>query len=183
MLNSNKHSIKTIIAAVGMIACTNLAALAQDGEPAATTDISPNSPTSFGDSTISFGAFSEAMELTTLIDYVGSSLNINIVVKGSPTGEVVFNAPVRIPRNKLIDLLDAMLEQYAFTISTSQIFSSTSFNPSPMSANLRHRASLHTHHSTPNIKPSLLINALNATLEPPAARSPPRSKPSMNSGC
>ncbi len=114
---------------------------------------------------VSFGVFSEAIELTTLIDYIGSSLNINIIVKGSPTGEVVFNAPIRVPKSKLINLLDAMLEQYAFTISyepDSQFYivhPLTDVKPTFGTERASTRII-----PTPNIKPSLIVPALNATL-------------------
>ncbi|MCA9303250.1 MAG: hypothetical protein KC996_03920 [Phycisphaerales bacterium] len=115
--------------------------------------------------TISFGGFSEPIELTTLIDFVGSSLNVNIVVKGSPTGEVVFNAPVEVPKSKLIDLLDAMLEQYAFTIAMDEVSGFYIVQPvtdvrPTMSGE---RASTRIIH-TPNIKPSLIVPALTTAI-------------------
>lgn len=66
---------------------------------------------------VSFEAFSEPVELSTLVDYVGSTLGINIVVKGTLTGTVMFNAPVDVPKRDLLNLLDALLEQYDYTIS------------------------------------------------------------------
>ncbi len=114
---------------------------------------------------VSFGVFSEPIELTTLIDYIGSSLNINIIVKGSPTGEVVFNAPIRVPKSKLINLLDAMLEQYAFTISYEPdskfyiVHPLTDVKPTFGTDRASTRII-----PTPNIKPSLIVPALNATL-------------------
>ncbi len=115
--------------------------------------------------TVFFGGFSEAIELTTLIDYIGSSLNINIIVKGSPTGEVVFNAPIRVPKSKLINLLDAMLEQYAFTITYEPdskfyiVHPLTDVKPTFGTQRASTRII-----PTPNIKPSLIVPALNATL-------------------
>ncbi|MDF1809380.1 MAG: secretin N-terminal domain-containing protein [Phycisphaerales bacterium] len=114
---------------------------------------------------ISFGVFSEPIELTTLIDYVGSSLDVNIVVKGSPTGEIVFNAPKTLPKSKLIDFLDAMLEQFGFTISYDAASSFYLVQPitdlKPVYGT--ERASMLII-PTPNIKPSLIVNALNAAL-------------------
>lgn len=115
--------------------------------------------------TVSFGAFSEPIELTTLIEYVGTSLNINIIVKGAPTGEVTFHAPVEIPKSKLIELLDAMLEQYSFTISHEPVsdfwivqpFADMRPNPGSDRASTQIIA-------TPNIKPSLIVPALSASL-------------------
>lgn len=69
------------------------------------------------DEKISFQSFSEPVELSTLVDYVGSTLGINIIIKGTLNGTVTFNAPVDVPKNELMDLLDAILEQYDFAIS------------------------------------------------------------------
>ena len=115
--------------------------------------------------TVSFGAFSEPIELTTLIEYVGTSLNINIIIKGAPTGEVTFHAPVKIPKSKLIDLLDAMLEQYSFTISHEHISDFWIVQPlsdvRPTMGSDRASTQIIT---TPNIKPSLIKPALDAAL-------------------
>ena len=115
--------------------------------------------------TVSFGVFSEPIELTTLIDYVGNALNINIVVKGTPTGEIVFNAPVEVPKSKLIDLLDAMLEQFNYTVTNDSVTGFwvvqpiTDLKPNPGAE----RASMRII-PTPNIKPSLIVPALSAAL-------------------
>ena len=157
---------KLIITLAGLIACTSTGLIAQQSEtaqPEHRTEPTPK-PRAIGP-TISFGIFSEPIELTTLIDFVGSSLDVNIVVKGTPTGEIVFNAPKRIPKNKLIDFLDAMLELYAFTIS---------YDPDSMFYVVEPIADIKPVFGaerastliipTPNIKPSLLVTALNATL-------------------
>ncbi|MBO6512512.1 MAG: hypothetical protein JJ974_00925 [Phycisphaerales bacterium] len=122
-------------------------------------DTEPQEPT------VSFGAFSEPIELATLIDFVGAALNINIVVKGAPTGEISFNAPVSVPKSQLIDLLDVMLEQYSFTIAHEPISDFWIVQPI---ADVRptmgsERASTQII-STPNIKPSLIKPALDAAI-------------------
>jgi type II secretory pathway component GspD/PulD (secretin) len=66
---------------------------------------------------VSFDAFSEPVELSALVNYIGSTLGINIIVKGSLEGTVTFNAPVDVPKSRLLDLLDAILEQYDFAIT------------------------------------------------------------------
>lgn len=115
--------------------------------------------------TVSFGIFAEPIELTTLIDFVGNSLGVNIVVKGSPTGEVVFNAPVDVPKSRLIDLLDAMLDQYGFTITFEPATSFYIVQPSgevkPVFGDQLATTKII---ETPNIKPSLLVPPLLATL-------------------
>lgn len=115
--------------------------------------------------TVSFGAFSEPIELTTLIEYVGASLNLNIIVKGAPMGEVTFHAPIQIPKSKLIDLLDAMLEQYSFTISHEPISNFWIVQPiSDIRPSMGSERASTQIISTPNIKPSLIIPALSAAL-------------------
>ncbi len=115
--------------------------------------------------TVSFGIFSEPVQLTTLIDFVGDILRLNIVVKGSPTGEIVFNAPVSVPESKLLDLLDAMLEQYGFTVTSESdtgfyiVQPITDVRPSVGGA----RSSVRII-PTPNIKPSQLVAPLTAVL-------------------
>lgn len=174
---SKNFSAQSVIAAVGLISALGLSANAQAlDQPAANPARNPAQtnresqsrarpePESF-EPTVTFGIFSEPIELTTLIDYVGSSLGVNIVVKGSPTGEIVFNAPVEVPRSKLIDLLDAMLEQFAFTVSFDPDSKFYIVQPitdvKPVFGSERASTRIIP---TPNIKPSLLVNALNATL-------------------
>tara|TARA_A100000171_G_scaffold29081_1_gene27181 strand:- start:2324 stop:4891 length:2568 start_codon:yes stop_codon:yes gene_type:complete len=120
--------------------------------------------------TISFSAFSEPMELTTLINFVGDQLGINIVVKGSPEGEVAFNAPVEVPKSRLIDLLDAMLDQYNFTVTFEPATGFYIVQPTgdvkPVFGNVLATTKII---ETPNIKPSLLVGPLQATLSGPNA--------------
>ncbi|MEX0876386.1 MAG: secretin N-terminal domain-containing protein, partial [Phycisphaerales bacterium] len=75
----------------------------------------------------------------------------------------VFNAPVDVPKGKLIDLLDAMLEQYGFTITFDP--ASGFYIVQPL-ADIRpvfgdELASTRII-PTPNIKPSLLVEPLRA---------------------
>lgn len=113
--------------------------------------------------TISFGIFAEPVQLTTLIDFVGETLGLNIVVKGSPTGEIVFNAPIAVPRSRLIDLLDAMLEQYGFTILSEATTGFYIVQPvsdvRPSVGGARPSVRIIP---TPNIKPSQILAPLNA---------------------
>lgn len=95
----------------------------QTGDQARTGQATGDQPEDRGDS-VSFDSFSEPVELSTLVDYVGSTLGINIVVKGPLSGTVMFNAPVDVPKSELLNLLDALLEQYDYSISqdTSGIY-------------------------------------------------------------
>lgn len=130
---------------------------------------------------VSFSGFAEPIELTTLIEFVGNALDINIVVKGAPTGEVNFSAPVSVPRSKLIDLLDAMLEIYSFTISHEPISDFWIVQPvtdvRPSMGSVRASTQII---ATPNIKPSLIVPAISSSLgtgSTPAQGSGARSGP------
>ncbi len=177
-LKAPKITPKHLLAVVGLIACTSLSLQAQQldpVEPAPTQrtrqstntnkQASKPTPRTAPEPMVTFQPFSEPIELTTLIDYVGNSLNINIVVKGSPTGEIVFNAPKQIAKSKLIDFLDAMLELYAFTISYDPDSGFYIVQPlsdvKPVFGDERATTMIIP---TPNITPSLLIPALNAML-------------------
>ncbi|MFG0298344.1 MAG: secretin N-terminal domain-containing protein [Phycisphaerales bacterium JB047] len=119
--------------------------------------------------TVSFGIFAEPMELSTLIDFVGDSLGINIVVKGSPEGEVVFNAPIEVPKSRLIDLLDAMLDQYGFTVTFEPATQFYVVQPtSEVKPVFGDQLATTKIIATPNIKPSLLVPALQSTLGGPS---------------
>ncbi len=124
-----------------------------------------NTRAAANEETVSFGIFAEPIELTTLIDFVGNSLGINIVVKGSPTGEVMFNAPVEVPKSKLIDLLDAMLDQYGFTITFDPAAQFYVVQPSgELKPVFGDELATTKIIETPNIKPSLMVPPLLATL-------------------
>lgn len=133
-------------------------------EPEPGDDARPDFP----EGTVSFSAFAEPMELTTLIELVGDSLNINIAIRGEPEGEVVFNAPIEVPKSQLIDLLDAMLDQYGFTITYE---SATRFYVVQPAGEIKpvfgDQLATTRIIETPNIKPSLLVGPLNATLAGP----------------
>jgi type II secretion system protein D len=65
---------------------------------------------------ITLSVFSDPVDLTTLIDLVVKTLNINVTIKGALTGNVTFNAPVSISKDRLMPLVDALLEQQNYTI-------------------------------------------------------------------
>ncbi len=159
-----RQHIRNLIGALGILsALAAPSAVSQDQDNPRVRAINLREPA--GEPTVSFGEFSEPIELTTLIDFVGSSLGVNMVVKGSPAGQIVFNAPVEVPRSKLINLLDAMLEQYAFTVSQDAVSGFYIVQPvtdvRPTMAGDRASTRII---STPNIKPSLMVPALNAAL-------------------
>lgn len=155
--------------AMGQMALPNeeLAAPARDQQRPAS-----NAAASEPEELISFGIFSEPIELTTLITFVGEQMGINIVIKGAPEGEVAFNAPVEVPKSRLIDLLDAMLDQYNFTVTyepdTDFYIVQPTSEVKPVFGDTLATTKII---ETPNIKPSLLVPSLQATLRGPTAAS------------
>lgn len=120
-------------------------------------------PVAEGDE-VELSAFTEPVELSTLIDYVVRSLGINVTVKSGLTGSVVFNAPVKIPKSRLLALLDALLEQQGYTITYDELSQFYSVHPSgDVPINLAHGESATTRvFSTPNVRPSALKSAIDA---------------------
>ncbi len=142
----------------------------QDAAAADDAALPPADPAS---DTVSFAAFSEPVELTTLVDYVGSTLGINIVIKGTLTGSVMFNAPVEVPKRDLLDLLDALLEQYdaSITQDASGIYTVQARAETPINFSTERATSKVI--DTAGLRPSGLTDALNAVLPRPAGGGAP----------
>jgi type II secretory pathway component GspD/PulD (secretin) len=110
--------------------------------------------------------FTEPVELTTLVDYVVRTLGINVSIKGNLAGSVVFNAPVKIKKTKLLGLLDALLEQQGFTITFDPLTQFYSVHPvAEVPINLQDGDAATTRiFTTPNVRPSALKAAIDAQL-------------------
>ncbi|MEZ6318562.1 MAG: hypothetical protein R3B49_07400 [Phycisphaerales bacterium] len=131
-----------------------------------------------GTEMISFSSFTEPIELTTLIDFVAEELGINVAIIDQPTGSIVFNAPMSFERERLLPLLDAMLEQYGYTITYDGL---TQIYAVRTAAQVRPRfvGDLATTKiiRTPNVTPSLLQNAIIAAM----GATPPAPSPTSTS--
>lgn len=66
---------------------------------------------------IEFSETAEPMELTALADFVANTLGINVSVRGELKGSVLFNTAREVPCDRLLPLLDAMLEQNDFSVT------------------------------------------------------------------
>jgi type II secretion system protein D len=114
---------------------------------------------------ITLAAFSEPVELTTLVELVARTLEINVSVKGDLNGSVVFNAPVKVHKNKLKDLLDALLEQHGYTFVYDPDSMFYSVMPSGEITILAgDERPTQRVFSTPNMRPSSLKPAIEAQL-------------------
>lgn len=110
---------------------------------------------------VTFSAFAEPVELTALVDYVAKALNANITIKGALAGQVVFNAPVSVPKTKLVQLLSSLLEQQNFTLTydaASQFYSVVGTND--VGLNLAGELPTTRVFSTPSLRPSSLQTSI-----------------------
>lgn len=78
------------------------------GEPAG-GDLYPD-----GGDYVTLDAFSEGVELTALVEYLVNTLEVNVNVDPGLSGTVVLNAPIRVPREELLVLVNSLLEQHGF---------------------------------------------------------------------
>jgi type II secretory pathway component GspD/PulD (secretin) len=132
------------------------------GGPAAeplTVDVSTDDP-----DMITLSVFAEPVELKTLVELLGKTLNINITIEGDLSGSVVFNAPVPVKKADLLGLIDALLGQQGYTI-TRQIPGFYTVQPAANVA-VKFDGDIATTRviPTPNVRPSALQQALAAQL-------------------
>lgn len=117
-----------------------------------------------GDEFVELSAFAEPVELSTFVELVAATLNINISNMGVVEGQVIFNAPVPVKKADLIHLLDSLLEQQGFTIVQDR-FGLYSIRPAnAVVVNLKGEMPTTRVFSTPNLRPSALKAAIEGQL-------------------
>lgn len=131
-------------------------ALAQDAD----TSDAARQPA--GDDMIEFSAFTEPVELMTLVDFIATELDINVSTKGTVTGQVMFNARQQVPRSKLLELLEAMLSQYNYSLTRDPVGFYVIQPANEVTQNFDGEFATTKIISTPNIKPT----SLKAVIDP-----------------
>lgn len=112
---------------------------------------------------IELSAFSAPVELSALVDMLVKQLNINVAVKGSLTGQVSFNAPISVPRDRFLPLVNALLEQQGFTITHDTMTGFYLVHPSnEVAVGVSGDAPNTRVIPTPNVRPSALKPAIEA---------------------
>ncbi|MCB9845840.1 MAG: hypothetical protein H6811_07655 [Phycisphaeraceae bacterium] len=111
---------------------------------------------------ITFSAFSEGMDLVELVDFVASTLGLQVTIDSSLSGEVMFNAEFSVTREELLPLLNSILSQHGFTITRESsgwylVVPSSAITPSVVGELATTRFI-----RTPNLRPS----ALKTHIEP-----------------
>jgi len=112
---------------------------------------------------IELAAFSQPVELSALVDMLVKQLNINVAVKGALTGQVSFNAPVSVPRERFLPLVNALLEQQGFTITHDTLTGFYLVHPiNEVAVGISGDAPSTRVIPTPNVRPSALKPAIEA---------------------
>ncbi len=144
------------------------AALLFPGAASAVQDEQPADAVPLGqpDDDITIPAFSEAVELMALVDYVTETLGINVSVKGTLTGQVTFNASQTVKRSQLLTLLEALLDQHDYSIvrDAAGFYRIQPANEVPQS--FAEDFATTRIIPTPNVRPSALRQALEPGAQP-----------------
>lgn len=116
---------------------------------------------------VTLEAFSEGIELTALVEYLVHTLAINISVDPAMSGTVVLNAPIRVHKDDLLDLVNSLLEQHGYGMTRTpsgfyNVLRVENLPPTFSSA----AGSLATTRiiPTPNIVPSILKETIEAAM-------------------
>ncbi|MFG0304975.1 MAG: type II secretion system protein GspD [Phycisphaerales bacterium JB040] len=114
---------------------------------------------------VTIPAFVEPVEITALIEFVQQALEINVTAVGDPAGQISINAPITVPKSRLLRLLNSMLYRFDYAITFDddaqfyvvQEIQGTPFSPEGELATAKIIR-------TPNIKPSLISDKVSSAL-------------------
>lgn len=144
-----------LIAAGG--ACALAApALAQDAPPLTNAQAQP-------EDLVTFSATSEPVELMEIVNFIVDELGINVSVKGTVTGQVMFNANQEVPRSELLPLMEALLAQYNYSLILDPVGIYLIQPASEVTRGFEGQFATTRIISTPNVKPSSLKTVLDPT--------------------
>lgn len=158
-----------LVFAAGLVCGLAAAAWGQDADIPTVPEVQPEEQPA-GEEMIAFSAFSEPVELMTLVDFIASELNINISTKGTVTGQVMFNAEQEIPRSELLDLLEAMLAQYNYSLTRDPVGFYMIQPATDITLSFNGEFATTKIIPTPNIKPSSLKTVVDAAVAGEANR-------------
>lgn len=111
---------------------------------------------------VSLAAFTEPVQLKTLIDLVGQTLHINITTVNEVPGSVVFNAPVPIKKSELVFLLNTLLEQQGYSITENRFGWYVVQSNSTLSSSMAGELATTQVIATPNLRPSSVKPSIDA---------------------
>lgn len=139
-------------------------------QPGATLTPAPDAPAPQAEpesDMVYLPAFAEPVQLSSLVELVARTLQINVATQGEVPGTVVFNAPIPVKRADLVGLLDRLLEQQGYTITRDEFGLYTvhplTTLPSIVGADQATTRIIRT----PNVRPSSLKPAIESQIGPP----------------
>lgn len=117
------------------------------------------------DELVTIPAFVEPVEITALIEFVQQALEINVTAVGDPAGQISINAPITVPKSRLLRLLNSMLFRFDYAITwddDAQFYVVQEIQGAPFGT----VGELATAKiiRTPNIKPSLIADKVSSAL-------------------
>lgn len=148
------------------------AVLAAVPAAAAQEEVPAEVPAEVQDDVVSFSPTSEPIELMEIVNFIAEETGINVSVKGTVTGTVMFNAQQSVPREELLHLLEALLTQYNYSLTRDPVGIYLIQPASEVTPSFESEFATTKIISTPNIKPT----ALKAVLDPTAAQGTAGSK-------
>jgi type II secretory pathway component GspD/PulD (secretin) len=116
--------------------------------------------------TIDFGRFSEPVELASLVDFIGRTLDVNIILSEADLAgrAVEFKAPVQVREDELLPLLQTLLAQQGFGMTRTDqgwlMIAPAASLPVTLEGDLATTRVF----PTPLVKPSALQNAITTML-------------------
>jgi hypothetical protein len=117
------------------------------------------------DETITLSAFSEPVQLSALVNLLATTLHVNVSIIGDLQGTVAFNAAVPVKKSELTALIDSLLGQSGWTITQDpQTGWYLVMQEGSVPLNFRGEIATTRVFSTPNVRPSALLQAVTAQL-------------------
>ncbi len=113
---------------------------------------------------VNLPAFTEPVQLSSLVELVARTLKINVAIQGDVPGTVVFNAAIPVKKGELISLLDSLLEQQNYTITQDEFGRYTVHPLSTIASTIGGDQSTTRIIRTPNLRPSSLKSAIELQL-------------------
>ena len=87
-------------------------------QPADNNDVGADVDANDANDTVQLTRFSEPVDLRVLIDYISETLNVNILIDPGLSGQsVAISGPMEIPRSKLFQFLQLILEPSQFVLT------------------------------------------------------------------
>lgn len=149
--------------------------VSRPGQPGVTT--TPPSAEPLADDEIQLPEMSEPMDIQLLLKYVIDTLHINMNIDPGLTGTVALNAPMKIKRENLLAVVNALLEQRGHTLTHDTLLDFYEVVPlDKVGISFDNKLATTRIIDTPNVKPSGLQNLISIQFGGQPGQNPPDLK-------